>query len=80
MFKAIKRFFCGPTPEEAYQNGRNCVDTMLAEGAAQGRDKALVAEHIYAMGSGGFNETSAHRAFDRGVNERLDELGYQCPY
>lgn len=80
MFAKIKRFFYGPTPEEAYENGKQCANKMLKDGMAAGKRPDLVAEHIYAMGFGGFNETAAHKAFDRGVQHQLASLGYECPY
>lgn len=76
MFAKLRKFFCGPTPEEAYANGARLVDAELAKAA----DQAAEAEHLYAMASGGFNTTEAHRQFDRGVNDRLDALGFDCPY
>lgn len=80
MWKKFKSWFFGATPEEAYENGRKTVDTYLRDGMAQGRNPALVAEHLWAMGFGGFNTTKAHREFDRGVQDKLEELGYPCPY
>jgi hypothetical protein len=79
MFNALKRFFCGPTPEEQYLTGRRTADTLLTEGQAEGHPLDCVAEHIYAMGFGAFNDTAADRAFDRGIQDRLSELGYESP-
>lgn len=74
MFKKLLRFFTGPTPGEAYQNGRNCADETLR--AAFPEDRAHEAGRLFDRASGGFNETDAHHAFDRGVTDRLIELGY----
>lgn len=74
FFKSVRIFFCGPTPEEAFQNGRNCVDETLK--VAFPEDKAHEAGRLFDLASGGFNTTDAHHAFDRGVNDRLVELGY----
>lgn len=80
MLKRLIKFFKGPTPEEAFENGKKCVDSMLAEGAEQGRPAHLVAEHIYHMGFGMFNESESEKAFDRGMRARLNELDFSDPY
>ncbi|MNC69225.1 hypothetical protein D3C76_324330 [compost metagenome] len=80
MWSKIKKLFTSPTPEEHYQNGRNTADRLLFEGVAiEGRPAENVAAHIYAMGFGVFNETTADKAFDRGIQDRLNELGYEAP-
>ncbi|MNL65759.1 hypothetical protein D3C87_1901410 [compost metagenome] len=76
MLNRIRKWFSGPTPEEAYVNGEETTDKLLAEGKAAGRDPALVAQHIFAMGFGSFNKTASDRAFDRGIQDRLHELGF----
>ena len=76
MFKAIVRFFRGPSVDEAYQNGRKCVDEALANA----QDQQDEAQHLYHLASGGFNSKPYHYAFDSGVKDRLDELGYPSPY
>lgn len=76
MWKALVKFFKGPTPEEAYENGRRCA----RESIAKAEDKSAEADHLFNLASGGFNTTKAHREFDRGVEEQLHELGYQAPY
>lgn len=81
MFKLrpIIKWFMGPTIEESFENGRQTADKLLAEGIAAGRNPRDVANYIYAMGFGGFNETPTERAFDKGIQARLYELGYKDP-
>lgn len=79
MFKLrqLTKWFMGPTIEESFENGRQTADKLLAEGIAASRKEQDVADHIYAMGFGGFNETPTERAFDMGIRARLNELGYE---
>lgn len=76
MFKKLIKFFKGPTPEEAYQNGRRCVIERLEKVA----DKEAESLHLFLMAAGGFNTTAAHREFDRGVVDQLITLGYKDPF
>lgn len=76
MWKSFKRFMLGPTVEEARIAGANLVDKAL-KGAVCPEDEA---DHLYALAYGGFNTKPAHKAFDEGVQDRLEELGYKCPY
>ena len=78
MFQKLIKFFKGPTPEEAYRNGRRCVMDALNSVAPEGKREE--ANHLYAMASGGFNSTAAHRAFDQGVRDKLAALGYESDY
>lgn len=75
MWKKFKKWLTGPTPEEAYQNGRS---TARLEIIKADDDKAT-AEHLFNLASGGFNTTTAHREYDRGVNDQLIELGFKHP-
>lgn len=76
MWKKIKKWFKGPTPEEAYQDGRATAAQILKEQQALGRTDELTAQFIYEMGFGSFNETAHERAFDRGIQDYLRDLGY----
>ena len=76
MFKKLIKWFKGPTPEEAYANGRAVALSEIN----QASDKSRKADHLYNMASGGFNTTEAHRQFDRGIEDQLYEMGYQAPY
>lgn len=76
IFRAIRRFFAGPTPQEAYADGIATVDQMLRVA----EDKKEEADHIYALADGAFNTKATHKEFDRGARDRLDALGYTCPY
>ena len=80
MFDSIREWFTGPTPEEAYANGRACCDAHMTKGTLEGVPTHVTADHLYAMAYDGFNMTAAHRAFDKGVQDRLAELGFECPY
>lgn len=72
MFKRIIKFFKGNTPEEAYEAGkRTAIETL-----DKAFDKHQAADHLLAMASGDFNTTPGHRAFDRGVRDQLDKMGY----
>lgn len=76
MLKRLLKFFRGPTPEEAYQNGRRMARDFIAESA----DKSAGADHLYYMSDGALNGSFAEREFDRGVEDQLHEMGYQAPY
>lgn len=73
MFERLRRFFLGPAPQEAYGRGRAYVDFERPTS----KDKA---DRLFALASGGFNVSEAERAFDRGVQDRLGELGFHSPY
>lgn len=76
LLKAIRKFFLGPTVEEAYQDGAE-----LARSAIEASDgDEAVAENLYAYAVGSFNETENHRAFDRGVRDQLKKMGFEQPY
>jgi hypothetical protein len=76
MFRKLIKWFKGPTPAEAYEDGRR----VAREEIAKAEDKSREADHLWHMASGGFNETESHREFDRGVQDQLHEIGYQAPY
>lgn len=76
MIKAIKKWLGIRTLEEAYQQGRSTAAKILKENRALGRSDELTAKHIYEMGFGTFNTTPGERAFDRGIQDYLYDLGY----
>lgn len=76
MWNRILKWLKGPTPEEAYEAGRNCA----AEAIKTAKDKSSEADHLYNLAAGGFNTTKAHREFDRGIEDQLHEMGYEAPY
>jgi hypothetical protein len=72
--KVIK-WWKGPTDEEMYERGRKEVDATLSSAM---RDTDV--EHLFALSHGGFNETPGQNAYDKGVQDRLHELGFESPY
>lgn len=76
MFKRLIRWFTGPSPEEAYQDGRNCAEKYMRNAA----DKNAMADELFDKASGGFNTKPQHFAFDRGVIDYLNDMGYDTPY
>lgn len=72
LWSSIKRWFGIRSPEEMYQQGKITVDHYLHDAP----NKDNVAEHLYALASGGFNRNENDTRFDQGVKDRLDELGY----
>lgn len=75
----IKHWLGFRTVEEAFQDGKDTADKLLLEGVMSGKSSRQVADYIYAMGFGGFNESPTDRAFDRGIQARLSELGFEDP-
>lgn len=78
MWKQLINWFKGPDPTEAYERGRQCVRTTLAN--CKLKDQLSEADHLHDLSSGGFNTTASHAAFDRGVNDELMSLGFDAPY
>lgn len=58
-----------------YQSGRDTVDSYIKNGELSEKD----ANHLYALSDGGFNETTSEHEFDKGVRDRLYELGFDDP-
>lgn len=73
LWGKVVKFFRRPTPEEAYQSGRELAHQSVACSA----NPAAEACHLFHLASGGFNTTDSHRAFDRGITDALTEMGYQ---
>lgn len=76
MFAKIARWFKGPTDEEMYAKGIALVDSELKRATD---DTVGMVENLFALSDGCFNETSAHKAYDRGIRDRLRELGFESP-
>lgn len=72
--KVIK-WFRGPTDEEMYEAGRESVNRALSPPVGE-----FVAEHLFALSHGGLNETPGQNSYDKGVQDRLHELGFESPY
>ncbi len=79
LFDKVIKWFRGPTDEEMYERGKESVDTALSSLVDQGM-VGLVVEHLFALSDGQFNEDSWHVAYDKGINDRLHELGFESPY
>jgi len=76
MFSRLIKWFKGPTPAEAYENGRR----VAREEIAKAEDKSREADHLWNMAGGGFNVNKTDHEFDRGLTDQLHEMGYQAPY
>jgi Tfp pilus assembly major pilin PilA len=76
MLNAIKKFFKGTTVDESYANGLACARNEIA-GTTQPKMKA---KELYELASGGFGDTDYNRAYDRGVRDGLQQLGYSDPF
>lgn len=72
--KVIK-WFRGPTDEDMYESGRMTVDRALSPSV-----DLFVVDHLFALSHGGFNETPGQNSYDKGVQDRLHELGFKSPY
>lgn len=75
MWKRIKKWFFGPTLEEAYFNGRSAAQRVI-EGAIDKQDGAA---YLYALSDGVFDSTPASRAFDEGIQDELEAMGFKNP-
>lgn len=76
MFEYLKSLFKNPTDEEAYESGKKTVDVEMSQTP---HHKQELANKLYGLASGGFNTKPHHNAYDRGVRDRLYELGYKDP-
>lgn len=75
----VVKWWKGTSDEEMYERGRKAVDTTLSS-MVDPSMKELVVEHLFALSDGQFNENSWHVSYDKGVNDRLHELGFESPY
>lgn len=71
----VLRWFRGPTDREMYERGREVVDTALSIPMDES-----VAEYLFSLSDGCFNETPGQKSFDKGVQDRLHELSFESPY
>jgi hypothetical protein len=76
VIKQLLKWFKGPTNVEAYENGRRCARVSLSKSL----DKSAMADHLYDLSDGQFNNTRICKEFDQGLRDQLAELGYQPPY
>lgn len=75
----IISWFKGPTDEEMYERGQNLVDNSISSIVDPSVREVLV-ENLFSISLGEFNETSGQVAYDKGINDRLRELGFESPY
>lgn len=72
LTRLLKRFWRGTVPEN-YQRGRDAAGTIIAAS----HNKHADAAQLYRLASGGFDLCPELKAFDRGIIDRLDELGFK---
>ncbi len=75
FMKSLLSIFTPKPYVPPYQKGRDTVDCYIKNGELSKKD----ADHLYGLSDGGFNETADHREYDRGVRDRLYELGFDDP-
>lgn len=80
MWNRLKKLFQKADPlllqQEAYANGRATavVEITMAE------DKSKRADDLYYLADGAFNVSPVERAYDKGVCDQLEQMGYNHPY
>ena len=61
-----------PTKQEAYESGRKTAKRAIEKSSTPNE----VADHLYLLSDGEFSTQEFERAFDRGIQDQLKEMGY----
>lgn len=76
MLSLLKKLFSMPSIEDMYERGKDVVDEALHQGDVMGHREADTVTMLFNQSSGGFNTTENEKTFDKGIQDRLTELGY----